>query len=476
MRTLLLFSVLLLLFSVPNALSQNQGNSVIYILDGSGSMWGELKGSTKIAIAKEVMSNLSMDHSPNDQVGLVVYGHRQKGDCNDVEYVVRNQAHNHDEFTAAVQAINPVGRTPLYNSAKLVIDHLLESSASATIIMITDGNETCGGDLCELVKEAREQGIEFVMHIVGFDMGQEDRTNLECAARATGGLYLDAEDAGQLSEALSKANELTVEEIAPSLSVGASKDGEMVDAGVAIFKAGTEEEIASLRTYTSSNHNPAIFSIPPGTYDIRCRVVGKSGIPDQWIHDVAVMGEEIVERMFDFSSGQVSIKVTNNGELSDATVNIYSKSTGKNVERGRSYESASSNPMVKELSPGSYDVIIKSVKISGLDIEKKLENIEVMAGEIQELAHDFESCVLRVKVTFQGELCDAGVNIVSVSPRKAIDGARTYANENSNPKSFLLNPGTYEVDVRGVRLEGNPREKFTITLKKGEVVERVVEW
>jgi len=52
---------------------------------------------------------------------------------------------------------------------------------------------------------------------------------------------------------------------------------------------------------------------------------------------------------------------TSGGELIDATVNFYEKSTGKNVAAARTYSSTSSNPKKFILSPGEYEVRIQTL-------------------------------------------------------------------------------------------------------------------
>ena len=61
------------------------GANVLFILDASGSMWGKVEGKEKIVVAREVMANLINELPEGTQVGLEAYGHRAKGDCNDIE-------------------------------------------------------------------------------------------------------------------------------------------------------------------------------------------------------------------------------------------------------------------------------------------------------------------------------------------------------------------------------------------------------
>jgi Ca-activated chloride channel family protein len=68
--------------------AKNQEGNMMFILDASGSMWGQVEGKAKITIAKEVLVGLIENLPEGLNVGLVAYGHRRKGDCKDVEELV----------------------------------------------------------------------------------------------------------------------------------------------------------------------------------------------------------------------------------------------------------------------------------------------------------------------------------------------------------------------------------------------------
>ena len=57
----------------------------ILILDGSGSMWGQIDEEAKITIAKRVLAKLLDDLPAERRLGLIAYGHNRKGDCTDIE-------------------------------------------------------------------------------------------------------------------------------------------------------------------------------------------------------------------------------------------------------------------------------------------------------------------------------------------------------------------------------------------------------
>jgi len=59
--------------------------TVLIIFDGSGSMWGQIEGKTKIELAKKAMTGVLKEFPEEVDIGLIAYGHRNKGDCNDIE-------------------------------------------------------------------------------------------------------------------------------------------------------------------------------------------------------------------------------------------------------------------------------------------------------------------------------------------------------------------------------------------------------
>ena len=80
-----LLSVLLTLF-VPVA-ARADGQAII-VLDASGSMWDELDGRPKVEIAREALNGLLRILPADTDLGLMAYGHREKGNCSDIELIV----------------------------------------------------------------------------------------------------------------------------------------------------------------------------------------------------------------------------------------------------------------------------------------------------------------------------------------------------------------------------------------------------
>jgi len=207
--------------------SANQGKTII-ILDASGSMWGKVSGGVKIDIAKKAIADLLPTIDPKIEVGLMAYGHRKKGDCADIELLVPPKKGNHQAILDAVNLIAPKGKTPLCDAVLAAAKMLRYEEAKASVILISDGIETCGKDPCAIGAQLAAKGINFVCHVVAFDITKEKNANLDCLSKKTGGLYLEAKDAKSLNDALSRAMKTVVQKKTTLILSGKNSAGEML--------------------------------------------------------------------------------------------------------------------------------------------------------------------------------------------------------------------------------------------------------
>jgi Ca-activated chloride channel homolog len=192
---------------IPNR-SLAQGTDTILILDASGSMWGVVDGQTKIAAARQAVGTILSKWKASDRLGLLAYGHRSKGDCRDIELLVPVGAFNPDAIRAAVGALNPKGRTPIADSLRAAASALRTTENKATVILVSDGIETCAPDPCAVAGELKKSGIGFTAHVIGFDVADPVAKNqLQCIARVTGGVYLDARNPAALENAMGRVTE-----------------------------------------------------------------------------------------------------------------------------------------------------------------------------------------------------------------------------------------------------------------------------
>ena len=206
-RPAVLAGCLLVSVSMPVAPAAAQGDAIL-ILDASGSMWGQVDGQSKISAARRAVDSILAKWRPGDRLGLMTYGHRTKGDCKDIELLVPVSKFDPARIRDAVNGLNPKGKTPMADALRAAAQALRATENKATVVLVSDGIETCHPDPCAVAAELKKAGVGFTAHVIGFDVADPAaKTQLQCIARATGGVYLDAGNADGLEKALGRAVE-----------------------------------------------------------------------------------------------------------------------------------------------------------------------------------------------------------------------------------------------------------------------------
>ena len=194
----------LTILAASGAAAQEPGRAII-VLDASGSMWGQIDGINKIVIARDSLSELVDGLDPALSLGLMAYGHRERGNCGDIELLVEPAAGAGPRIAEIARGLNPKGMTPLTEAVRQAAQALRYSEMRASVVLITDGIETCDADPCALAAELEATGVDFTAHVVGFDLSDEEGRAVACLAEETGGLFLTADDAPSLGSAMATA-------------------------------------------------------------------------------------------------------------------------------------------------------------------------------------------------------------------------------------------------------------------------------
>lgn len=240
----------------------------ILVLDASGSMWGRLEGEEKIVVARRVINELLGDLPANRRLGLVAYGHNRKGDCGDIEELAAVGTAR-AEISAAMAKLNPKGKTPLSASVKFAAEKLRYTENKATVILVSDGEETCDVDPCALGADLEQLGVDFTTHVIGFDIGQEQhRAQLQCLAENTGGRYLSASNAAELASAL---EETVVKAPEPVRTTGVVLRATELSGGP-LIESGLEWTVQQAGggavLFEAADAGVVEAELPPGVYDV----------------------------------------------------------------------------------------------------------------------------------------------------------------------------------------------------------------
>ena len=199
----LILVVLTTLLFASLASAQDRQTCLI-VLDASNSMSGYKKGTLKMQIGKEVIADLVGTMPQNIDLGLVVYGHRRKADCEDIELMIPAQPLRAQEFVQIVNGIRANGKTPLTNAIEFAAKEL-QGINGASIILLTDGLETCRRDPCAAIAELAASGIQITTHVIAFDLRSDQANQIRCIADQTGGQFLEADSANELLSAMTVA-------------------------------------------------------------------------------------------------------------------------------------------------------------------------------------------------------------------------------------------------------------------------------
>lgn len=439
---------------------------LIFIFDASGSMWGQIDGVAKITIAKEALEELAGAIPEDTNVGLVAYGHRKKGDCADIEELIPPAPLDKSKLSAAVKAINPKGKTPMADSVRLVADKLKTSEEEASIILISDGKETCNADPCKLVGELKQAGINFTLHVVGFDVGGETEAQLQCMAEAGGGVYLPAKDADKLKSALGEVIKKSVDK---NLKISVFLNGKPIGASVEVTDPKTGERVAHAML---SAPEPILMGLNPDVYTVTVADEWQQeGRPTLVFENVQITESEVREIEANFGSGTLIIWTYKNGEPFKASTRL---STMDDETVGGGYETTyPDKPAQYILQPGTYRLMAEDSW--GAGTQKDLGVVEITAGQTVEKKVSFDTGTLVVWTHRDGKPFHASV-IVKDKDGKTMGGGwgTTYEDR---PETYVLEPGVYSLDAQASWDDPVVMLKFGfVEIKPGETLTKICDF
>ena len=197
--------------TVPFLGELQAATNIWFIVDSSGSMAGKINGVPKIETAKKTLRELVGNIDRDTRVTLLAYGHRRKRDCSDIGALTGMMTGDRTrDVAAAVKMLKPVGKTPIADSLNLVgfMAQKDYGKDTNTIVLISDGIETCGGNPCAIAGKLAEGDIAVRTHVIGFGVSGKERKQLECIARKGRGTYFPANSTAGFAKAVKGAIQL----------------------------------------------------------------------------------------------------------------------------------------------------------------------------------------------------------------------------------------------------------------------------
>jgi Ca-activated chloride channel family protein len=183
------------------------------VFDASGSMAGSLAEGigAKIRRIDEVRKALAtalprVTHFR--KIGLITYGPGPYQQCN-VNLDLRPTTDAAKPILDTVDQLNPAGKTPMTEAVEQAAEVLDYKSKPGIVVVLTDGEETCGGAPCNLGDKLKSDGTQLTVHVIGFRMtafwtAAQSALDLKCLASETGGLYIATNSQEELVRAFEK--------------------------------------------------------------------------------------------------------------------------------------------------------------------------------------------------------------------------------------------------------------------------------
>ena len=188
-----------------SSISLNE-RAVQIVVDASRSMWGQIDGVAKMQIAKDILHDAANDLPDDLDLALRAYGHTsasEENNCADSGLLVPFGGNSRQSLNAAIDGLKPKGQTPIAYALRQAAADFDALDSERTLVLVTDGLESCGGDPVAAARDLYERGIR--IHVIGFGLGDardEDTASLKTVAYASGGSYFTANSADELRGAL----------------------------------------------------------------------------------------------------------------------------------------------------------------------------------------------------------------------------------------------------------------------------------
>ena len=144
----------------------------VIVFDASGSMSGNQtlgipNSRARIDEARAALATVVPNATKFRKVGLVTYGPGPYNQCN-VKLEFKPMANAAFPIMSAVNSLVPAGRTPLTQGIETAAEALDFRSKPGVVVVITDGEETCGRSPCDLAKQLHAAGYKLTIHVIAF--------------------------------------------------------------------------------------------------------------------------------------------------------------------------------------------------------------------------------------------------------------------------------------------------------------------
>ena len=486
--------------AIPGQAQTGEPASLAIIFDGSGSMWGNIEGAraSKFVMARDALKRALPKVAPQTRVGLASFGHR-RGDCTDVEMIKPPEPVDAARLLESLERLNPRGRGPLTLALREAAKALPPAPGKRSLLLIHDDADNCQQNICIAAQELRGTGI--TVHVVGLALKPDDAAKMACVPQATGGRFVNAQNADQINAAIEDAVRLASGDpnvpapassaasspmrvpaptpatppagarAAPPRAVAVPKLAANAPPGLYLraLLAQKSEPVALVLNWTvhaEGQPSAVVFSgraanpyipVPPGRYVVQAR---DGGIAASTVAATAEKGPTLVELALNAGMLQVRARAEKTGApLSEAIITISGP-------EGAPLAAFKGSEGVAALPPGRYLVRVEQ------GLVRAEQPVTVQAGSQANIDIPLSAAHLQLSAVGR-EIAESNEPLIfsiAEDDPDAPSGRREVARSAARQAEFVLAPGTYYVIARLGMIEA----RESLAVGPGDVVKRTL--
>ena len=204
-------------FSAPRAEEDKAApcrDDAMIVFDASGSMSGNQtlgipNSQARIDEVRSALEEVLPSVTRLRRVGLISFGPGPWNQCN-VKLNLKPTTDAADLIMKEVDSLVPAGKTPLTTAVEQAAQVLDYRNKPGVVVVVTDGEETCGRSPCDLGKQLHDAALRLTIHVISFRYqayswtGEQSIGEARCLAEQNNGFYITVDTEQDLVTALEK--------------------------------------------------------------------------------------------------------------------------------------------------------------------------------------------------------------------------------------------------------------------------------
>lgn len=369
----------------------NRRTRILFLLDASGSMqskWGTGSTETRWHSARNILTEMvdNLSQRKDVEIALRVYGHQSMltmKDCKDTQLEVGFSLNSMSYIKTRLQTLSPKGVTPIAYSLEKAAADFPDNKGRNIIILMTDGEESCGGDPCAVANALEAKNIVLKHFVIGIGVEESARQAFDCI-----GSYFQAQDPVALKNTLNLiVNKILIKTTAEVDLLDGENNPTETDVNMSLFSLPTHlRKYDFYHTLSPRGFPDTLYIDPVSEYDLLIHT-----LPPVWKKNVALTSQGHNSIAVDAAQGNMEILLQ--GKTLNNNLNNKIKCLVRKQDTGEIINVQDFNTTEKYLV-GKYNLEILTLPptyIKDVDISQyKTTRIELPTPGIANLVKKYE--------------------------------------------------------------------------------------